>query len=674
MNENRSRLGWIVGVIALVLLLCCCGGGAIASAVVWNNYQAITDVFTPTTSPITTLEPTQQSEKPPVPLPKLETPAEATLAAILGEDIPQNDPVATAFRLGWIDDLSRMKPGPAEVFEVGDSKDFWVLNQDTSEMFLKNAVVRKVTPHAYFWVQSGRIPNMRDLNSLAETFENEIYPTTRRYFGNEWDPGVDNDPHVFILYTDGLGEEIAGMFSNEDSLMKTINSYSNEHEMFYLSGGERLSDPYTYGVLAHEFNHMILWNQDANEDTWMAEGLADLASVLNGYDAGGFDEIFAAQPDLQLNTWPEDSAEQDAHYGSSFLFLEYLYSRFGEDFIKRLMTAPQNGFEGIDTALGELTIEAGGSGSTLSSEKVFGDWAVANFLNDPRAAEDQYAYPNDLALPAFPLTETSDCPGDWQVRSVAQFGTDYLQANCSGDFILEIDGDETVKLLSGLEINSNHFFWSNRSDYSQTTLSKGFDFTGFEGPIWMNYRAWYDLETDYDYAYVMASEDGEHWTVLNPTTCTEEDPVGANLGCGYTGQSDGWVNEEVDLSGYAGKAVTLAFVVVTDSAVTNEGLAIDDISIPGVSYQSDLEHDAGGWGTEGWVRVQNALPQIFEISVIRPGEPPAVERFSLTGGSPLRIPVNFNQTGSIDLVVSGTTRFVTSPADYRFRFIPNSGG
>ena len=44
----------------------------------------------------------------------------------------------------------------------------------------------------------------RDLSDLADSFENQIYPTDRAFFGSEWTPGVDGDPHIYILYARGL--------------------------------------------------------------------------------------------------------------------------------------------------------------------------------------------------------------------------------------------------------------------------------------------------------------------------------------------------------------------------------------------------------------------------------------------------------------------------------------
>ena len=56
----------------------------------------------------------------------------------------------------------------------------------------------------------------RDLRDLADAFEYHIYPTDRSFFGSEWTPGVDGDPHIYILYARGIGDDNAGYFSSAD--------------------------------------------------------------------------------------------------------------------------------------------------------------------------------------------------------------------------------------------------------------------------------------------------------------------------------------------------------------------------------------------------------------------------------------------------------------------------
>ena len=72
---------------------------------------------------------------------------------------------------------------------------------------------------------------------------------------------------------------------------------SNEHEMFYVNldtMADSIGTPYYEGVLAHEFQHMVQWYVDSNEDTWLNEGLSELATMLTGYGPSGFATDFLA--------------------------------------------------------------------------------------------------------------------------------------------------------------------------------------------------------------------------------------------------------------------------------------------------------------------------------------------------------------------------------------------
>jgi bacillopeptidase F (M6 metalloprotease family) len=71
------------------------------------------------------------------------------------------------------------------------------------------------------------------------------------------------------------------------------------------------------------------------------------------------------------------------------------------------------------------------------------------------------------------------------------------------------------------------------------TLTQSFDFTDHSGPLTLSYWTWYDTEKDFDFVYVEASTDGEHWQTLTTPSGTPEDLTGANYGWGYTGVSGG---------------------------------------------------------------------------------------------------------------------------------------
>jgi hypothetical protein len=110
---------------------------------------------------------------------------------------------------------------------------------------------------------------------------------------------------------------------------------------------------------------------------------------------------------------------------------------------------------------------------------------------------------------------------------------------------------------------------------------------------------------------------------------------------------------------------------VTDAAVNGEGMLIDDINIPQIAYSTDFEQgDTGGWVGEGFVRVQNRLPQSFAVSLIRLGaDQNIVETYQLKSGEKMQFVLDEKTNGKdVVLVVSGTTRFTHQLATYRFRF------
>ena len=102
----------------------------------------------------------------------------------------------------------------------------------------------------------------------------------------------------------------------------------------------------------------------------------------------------------------------------------------------------------------------------------------------------------------------------------------------------------------------------------------------------LQFKAWLDIEQDWDYAYVLVNGVG-----IPGNITTETDPNLQNFGNGITGNSGGWVDAEFDLSAFAGEVVELAFYYWTDPFVANPGLYLDDISVS-VDSETVLFDDA----------------------------------------------------------------------------------
>jgi hypothetical protein len=595
-------------------------------------------------------------------------PAEAieTLDTLDQTTVPINDPVDLAARLGGMQDVPETLIDPDAPYAVGARKAFWVSNVDTNENFQIEAVLRYVGDNSYFWIEDGVEYEPSDLTSLAITFDQKIVPTNREFFGSEWNPGVDGDPHIYVLYASGLGNSLAGYFSSADELNPLAHEYSNAHEMFLInSDNVPLWDSYIYGVLAHEYQHMIHWYTDRNESTWMNEGFSMLAELLNGYDIGGHDQSYLAQTDVQLTDWGDDVGSNSPYYGGSFLFMAYFLDRFGEEATQAVVAAPDNSMESITRVLDELGFRDPLTGDAITADDVLADWAVANILLDPAVGDGRYDYANYDPVQAS-ITETqSGIPATPIRRYVHQYGVDSIRfTDLSGEVTLDFTGSTIVSLLPESAYSGSYAFYSNKGDASNMTLSQTFDFSGVDAPIEMSYQTWYDLEKDYDYLYLVASTDGENWQILNTPSCTMIDPSGNSYGCGYNGETKGWITETVDLSQFAGEEVTLRFEYITDAAVNGEGLLLDDVSIPAIDYATDFETDDGGWEAQGFARVNNLMPQTFQVSVIQMGKETTVTTLDISDLRTASLDLVLEDGDQVIVVVSGTTPFTNQEASY----------
>jgi hypothetical protein len=562
-------------------------------------------------------------------------------------------------------------PAPATPFKVDDQQQFWVSNVDTNQNFQIHATLKYITAHSYFWSQDGVEINQKDMKTLMDTFENKIYPTDREFFGSEWTLGVDNDPHIYVLYTRGTGASNAGYFSTPDEYNPLVHKYSNGHEMFVFNADNiALGDEYTYGTLAHEFQHMIHWNLDRNEDTWMNEGFSVLAEFLNGYPAV-FDFDYVRNPDLNLTDWLPDPGANGPHYGESYLFLTYFLDRFGIKATQALVKDQENGLTSVDDTLKTLNIIDKQTGQPITADDVVMDWMVTMILKDGTVGDGRYVYHDYKNSPQSAITEKIEtCPQLPLNRSVNQYGADYIEINCTGDHILTFKGSTMAKLLPTDPHSGNYAFWSNKGDESDITLTHEFDFSNVIGSLDLSYWTWYDLEAGYDYLYLEASTDGKHWDIVKTPSCTDKDTSGNSYGCGYNARSGGgatarWINEDVDLSQYAGKKIQLRFEYVTDAAINGEGFLLDDVSIDTIHYKSDFEADDGGWKADGFARIEDTLPQTYRLALIlRGNEKTTVQNIAVQSDQAAEIPLSLKSGESAVLVITGTQRFTRLPAGY----------
>lgn len=593
-------------------------------------------------------------------------PPSSTEQAIRLADVPWRDLTDLAVRAKGVsrEAAQRATVAPSAERQVGHRATFWVADEANDRYHAVSATLEVVGPHTYMYVADGARVDQADLREAARVFEERIYQPNRAHFGPEPLVGIDGDPRVTVLHANipGLG----GYFTSVDDYPRSVQPYSNERKMLYVNIDALPpgSDGY-YGVLAHEFQHMVHWRANKLEQTWVKEGAAEVATEAANLGGSAAARAFEARSDTQLNAWADIKGDVAPHYGASYLFLSYFLERFGGYRVAAdLLAGDTRGPETFDRFLAD-------HGYGISFESVFRDWVVANYLDEDGVRDRRYRY--DRLEVRVPPTERVTSSTGWRDRTVHQFAADYVEVGGRWSrATIRFQGVQETRVVPAEARSGRYFWWSNRGDMVDTRLTRIFDLRDVPSAT-LRFSTWYDLEEGYDYAYLMVSRDGGlTWTTLATSDTTMENPNGNNLGNGFTGKSGGgksarWIEQTVDLTPFVGDVILIRFELVTDDAYNAPGFALDDISLPELGYRSDAEDD-GGWLPVGFVRTHGELSQLYSLQLIRFGDEITVGQVPLSPSRDAEVVVE-NPDGRLEkvvLVVSGLTRHTTEPAPYRY--------
>lgn len=601
--------------------------------------------------------------------PTASSPAGQSLLTLESAQVPARDlySIAARLRLKTTEPIAKTVPAPASSYEVGHVDPFYIADLPHKDYFTVTATLRQVTNHAYWYTEDNRSVDLNALKRAANTFESSIYPTDGRLFGSEWTPGVDNDPHITVLFASVPGA--GGYFSSADEYTRLVSPYSNQREIIYINTDNGWSN--VESTLAHEYQHMIHWHEHPNHDVWLNEGASMLAQAVNGYSLGGVDDDFMRRPDTQLDAWQASPDLARANYGAAYLFLDFLRDHYGsDDTIRSVVSAPGEGTDAINNGLRA-------AGRSESFDDVFKQWALANLLDGQKGA--------DAANLDYPDREVSVSVGagittypDTQQGTISQFGTDYVELDppttgANKAVQIEFAGDPVTSIIDSQPHGGTGIWWSNRGDLADTTLTRRFDLSSLQSAT-LDYYIWLDTEKDLDYGYVEASTDkGTTWDTLQGNYTSTTNPNGTNFGSGYSGRSSdfldadamGWLHEKLDLSKYAGKQTLVRFEYITDDGYNAGGIALDDVSVPELGWKDDAESDAGGWQASGWVRVANSLPQSYYLALVKYTADDAftVRPIEVSADGKASFTLNGDYTRAI-LVVAGMTPYTIQKASY----------
>ena len=553
-------------------------------------------------------------------------------------------------------DIPRTVPAGTSEFEVGRTDTFWLMDLAATKAYQSAFDLVLITPHAYWYVEEGLAVRQSAIERSALKFESEIYPAVTRVFGSEWNPGIDNDPRLTILNARLNG--VGGYFSSTDEYPTAVRPRSNQRETIYINALGVPPGSANYAqVLAHELQHAVHWNGDASEDTWVNEGLAELSTSVA---LGARDSIrqFLNGPPTSLVNWPVASLGGLTNYGASSLFMHFLTEHYGgRSDLRSLLTQPEDSIAGIDGYLEELGYES-------RFEDVFLEWAAANIIDG-----DGILGYDDLDVGA---AISRSIEGFEEFRSeIPQYAVEYTELESSSEpFTLSFNGSTTTQLLP-VAVGAAGCWWGNSGDSIDSTLAYRLDLPSGAAAA-LEYEVWFEVEEDWDYVYVEVSIDGgQTWRIIETPATSPKNPIGNGFGPGYTGDSDGWVQESIDLSPYAGEAPWLRLQYVTDDAINGSGVCVRELSINTAGEVTKIASDDEGWQSRGFVFTDNVVRQDFQVQLITLGDEPMVRRVPLDKSNAGELAVLPPRNGNRLIVAVGSMAEKTrQPASYTLRVGP----
>ncbi len=300
------------------------------------------------------------------------------------------------------------------------------------------------TTYSHIYLEDGLSIPSTDIDALGEVFDLKIYPNATYWFHPE-NPYSMIDIRIYD-FGDGPGN-VGGFF---------LGSPATRNDMFVDSEDLKYSREWAFEILAHEFQHLLHYDTDPNEDVWLNEGLADLSVRISlGPGTDGVQshlEAYEDHPDNDLLLWdegePPGNIETIADYGRAYSFISYIADHFGgREIIKDIVKDTRNSISSIDAALAEDAYPER-FGDVLMVEN------VANVFDDPIYGGGIYDQGLiDIGIRTYEHRRSS-YPSSHTITSTSRYSP-YVLKYTSGSSSLAISIDSTSP-VEGTLIGTNN--------------------------------------------------------------------------------------------------------------------------------------------------------------------------------------------------------------------------
>ncbi len=306
-------------------------------------------------------------------------------------------------------------------------------------LYTTTTTCRYVGDRAYIFVEdvvwgTPRIDQAR-VDALGEAFDvstprdpnRGIYDIDTDLFGDP--PDVDGDPRIFIVLLDILDSPITG--TSFIGYFDTNNQTGQAmREIIYIDTNPLdIESDLARATLTHEFQHMLHWQGDSDENKWIDEGCSEYAELACGYkdttETAG--ETFLSTPNVSLTIWDDLPFDFDQTY----LFMTYTVQRFGESMLRSLVQNDLNSIEGLNATLATM--------GDVKFDELFFDWSAATYFDGAGRFGYERITLGKVATHAISVTARTR-------RKASLWGTDYLVLDQPGQYDVTIEslGDNEV--------------------------------------------------------------------------------------------------------------------------------------------------------------------------------------------------------------------------------------
>ncbi|HEX2193697.1 MAG TPA: immune inhibitor A domain-containing protein [Candidatus Limnocylindria bacterium] len=161
------------------------------------------------------------------------------------------------------------------------------------------------------------------------------------------------------------------------------------------------------------------------------------------------------------------------------------------------------------------------------------------------------------------------------------------------------DYDRTTTVFAPQRDDPNYYYSGKGNDIDHSMVRTLPSALGSATPITFN--AIWNIETDWDYAYLRARVNGV-WQEVQTSASRTTDPNGQNFGFGITGTARRWTTVSATLP--AG-TTAYGFRYWTDGSVVGNGFAVDSIQLGSGAVDTASAADASAWTFDGFQRLVN---------------------------------------------------------------------